>query len=124
MDAHVYQQLASRTINKELNQRNLLDHAVFGLCAEAGEVASILQHVHQGKPLCANEVLDEISDVLWFAAEVCTALGLELDDAMTHNISKLMKRYPDGFDAVRSENRHSYGEEAYRDPDDRLHNGG
>ena len=34
-----------------------------------------------------------------------TGLGTSLDDTMENNITKLKKRYPDGFDIERSINR-------------------
>ena len=46
-----------------------------------------------------------LSDMLWFIAEYCTAMGWNLDDVMQYNIDKLIARYPDGFEADKSLHR-------------------
>ena len=50
-------------------------------------------------------MIDELSDVLWYCAELATALCVDLDFVAEHNINKLKKRYPEGFDADKSINR-------------------
>ena len=98
--------MAKRTVSPDLDRQQLVNHAVFGLCAEAGEVAGLMQHIYQGQPLDMRDVCGELGDCLWFIAECCTAFGLSLDDIASGNIAKLMVRYPQGFDPVRSEHRH------------------
>ena len=52
--------------------------------------------------------MKELGDALWFLAEIATAMGVTLDEIAAMNISKLMKRYPDGFSEERSVNREEY----------------
>lgn len=111
-----YQDLAMRTC--AFNGRGIeglkdlmLYHAVFGLTAEAGEVAGIMQKVYQGHPdplkddAARQHVLSELGDCLWMIAEACEALGSDIDEAMGMNITKLQKRYPKGFEAEKSLHR-------------------
>lgn len=105
MTGNEYQALAERTINPELTDVGLLLHAMFGLSSEAGELCGIFQKHLQGHDLCPHHVKKEIGDVMWFVAELCTALDFELDDILEANIEKLRKRYPNGFEEERSVHR-------------------
>ena len=106
-----YQLLARRTQNTELSTEDKRKHAVFGLCSEAGEIASLFQHVYQGAEVSKDKLLDECGDCLWFLCELLDTYSTSITDVMKRNIAKLTKRYPDGYSATRSENRHKYGED-------------
>ena len=81
-------------------------NGVMGLNGEAGECIDIVKKaMFQGHELDEERLVDEISDVLWYCAELASGLGVSLSDIAQHNIDKLKKRYPDGFDAERSINR-------------------
>ena len=77
-----------------------------GLAGESGELIDMvkkfvfhsgnLDHVHLKK---------ELGDVLWYCAEIAHSFGWDLDEIMQMNIDKLKTRYPDGFDAERSQHR-------------------
>lgn len=41
-------------------------------------------------------------------AQTATGLGVTLEYVAQHNVDKLMKRYPDGFDSERSVHRPEY----------------
>ena len=47
----------------------------------------------------------ELGDVLWYWIQGCIALGYSPEEVMQENINKLEKRYPNGFEVFRSENR-------------------
>lgn len=101
-----YQKLAMRTCAIPYSwARGRLNHAVFGLSSEAGEVAGILQKEYQGHPIDNEHFKKELGDCMWMIAEACEALGFSLDDVMEANIEKLKKRYPAGFDAEHSLHR-------------------
>ena len=85
--------------------KKYVDHAVFGLTSEAGEVAGILQKVYQGHEFDKEHIKKELGDCLWMIAEACEALDLDMDDVMQTNIDKLKARYPEGFSADRSLHR-------------------
>ena len=100
-----YQLLASRTINKELTLKEQEIHALHGLVGEIGELHSLYQKVYQGHEFDKHHAMSELSDMLWFIAEYCTAMGWNLDDVMKYNIDKLIARYPYGFEADKSLHR-------------------
>lgn len=87
------------------HKKDMLRHAVFGLCSEAGEVAGILQKEYQGHELDILHMKKELGDCLWMVAEACEALDISMDEVMHMNIDKLKARYPEGFDAEKSKHR-------------------
>ena len=92
-----YQQAALRTSQAEPHREWLLVQAL-GLASEAGEVASLMKKwAWHGKVLDPAQVKDELSDCLWYVADLASAMGLSLDDIAEHNVEKLHRRYPNGF---------------------------
>ena len=100
-----YQLLASRTINNDLTKKEQEMHALHGIVGEIGELHSLYQKIYQGHSFDERHAMSELSDMLWFIAEYCTAMGWSLDDVMQYNIDKLIARYPDGFETDKSLNR-------------------
>lgn len=105
MDFDEYQRKAARTINKNLSRLDATRHAIFGLTAEAGEIASLYQKEYQGHAIEIEALGKEIGDVLWMLAELCTMTGLTMGNVAQANITKLEKRYPQGFSIQRSLHR-------------------
>lgn len=105
MDMNQYQRLASRTMGKGWEHNDYIKHALFGLASEVGEIHGIYQKKYQGHLIDKQHVEKEIGDVLWFIAELCTALNVHLSDVAEMNIDKLLKRYPEGFSAEKSLHR-------------------
>ena len=105
MEANRYQELAARTINKDLNEEQLMLHAAHGMVGEIGEIHSIYQKIYQGHGYDEAHLTKEVGDLLWFIAEYCTAHGWKLGDVMQLNIDKLKARFPDGFDVDKSLHR-------------------
>ena len=105
MTGSEYQKLASRTINNDLTKKGQEKHALHGLVGEIGELHSLYQKVYQGHSFDGHHAMSELSDMMWFIAEYCTAMGWNLDDVMQYNIDKLIARYPDGFEADKSLHR-------------------
>lgn len=103
-----YEQSARRTINPELTLEDLKRHALLGLGSEVGEIQGIFQKAYQGHTIDPEKVKDELGDLIWFAAELCFAMGFAMEDVATHNNDKLMRRYPNGFSAERSVHREEY----------------
>jgi len=84
--------------------------ASIGISAESGEFMEIVKKmIFQGKP--ANDdnlehLKIELGDIMWYVAQACMALELDMDEVLDTNIKKLEKRYPDGhFAEFYSENR-------------------
>ena len=106
MTLNEYQELAMRTLNPKLDNKDILINGVMGLCGESGEVIDLVKkHLAQGHELDREKMIDELGDVAWYIAETAFALGTDLETVFTRNIEKLKKRYPDGFDIGHSINR-------------------
>lgn len=98
-----YQSSAGRTRNKNSNE---LANYALGMVCEAGEVGDILKkHMFHGHELDMDELKKEIGDVMWYMANICNVLEIELDEIAIMNIEKLNKRYPNGFKVEDSVNR-------------------
>ena len=120
MQIKEYQELAMRTndgkcterLNAEIEKgQGIVDvggiiNACLGLSGEVGEVTDMVKkYIFHGHELDESEIRKEIGDVCWYIAMLCESFGFELDRIMQNNISKLKKRYPDGFSEQASVNR-------------------
>lgn len=83
--------------------------AVIGMQSETGEFAEIVKKcIFQGKELNDDvkfHLMRELGDIIWYWSQGVMSLGLNPTDVIKENINKLEKRYPNGFEAFRSENR-------------------
>lgn len=83
-----------------------LIYAALSLGGESGEVVEIIKKwAGQDAPLDKAHLTEELGDVLWSVAKICDSIGVYISDVMEQNIDKLWKRYPDGFDVERANNR-------------------
>ena len=106
MTINEYQQLAMRTLNPELGEKDVLINGVMVLCGESGEVIDIVKkHLAQGHPLDKDKLAKELGDVAWYLAETAYAIGFPLEDILRMNIEKLKARYPEGFSSEKSMRR-------------------
>ena len=105
MKANDYQKAALRTAST-LEPKDLVLNGVLGLNGEAGEVADhIKKHLFQGHKLDKENLAKELGDICWYIAIMAEGLGYDLESIMQMNVDKLMKRYPNGFEAERSLHR-------------------
>lgn len=110
MTLNEYQVLAQRTSRRELTPREHLMNGVLGLAGETGECADLVKkHFYQDGREIIDNLKDEVGDCLWYVVEVASAMGWTLEEVAQHNIEKLEKRYPLGFDADRSLHREVNG---------------
>ena len=98
------------TAREEEMQVARLLTSVIGMMAESGEFAEVVKKkIFQADTQFTNEEVfhmkRELGDVLWYWVQGCIALGFTPDEVMDENIRKLEKRYPNGFEVVRSEVR-------------------
>ena len=106
MNINEYQELALKTLNKNLSPRDTLLSGVMGLCGEAGEAIDIVKkHIAQGHDLDKEHLIGELGDVAWYLAITSYALDVNLEDVLKRNIEKLQRRYPEGFKASESIHR-------------------
>jgi len=103
------EKLVNLSLDHPLTEFSQLLTASIGMQAESGEFSEVIKKIiFQGKPFNGDEryhLKRELGDVLWYWVQGCTALGYTPQEVMEENISKLESRYPNGFEAVRSEVR-------------------
>lgn len=105
MTINEYQTAALRTAGTD-DPGALLLNGVMGLNGEAGECIDIVKkHMFQGHEINTEKLAKELGDVAWYLAVTAYAIGYPLEDVLTLNIDKLRQRYPNGFDAGRSQHR-------------------
>lgn len=106
MTINDYQRLAMKTLNPELDKKDVLINGVMGLCGESGEAIDIVKKwLAQGHQLDKERLAKELGDIAWYLAETAYALDLPLEDILRGNIEKLTKRYPEGFSSEKSISR-------------------
>lgn len=72
-------------------------YPTLGLCGEAGEVAEKIKKVLRDKKGDVDDetrlaIKGEIGDVLWYASQLASELGLSLEDIAQYNLEKLFSR--------------------------------
>lgn len=99
MTVNEYQHQAMRTLNPDLNPKDVLVNSVMGLCGESGEAIDIVKKwLMQGHELDKEHLITELGDVAWYLAEAATALEVPLEVIFQRNLDKLNRRFPNGFD--------------------------
>lgn len=77
-----------------------------GMFYDAGDIAdAIKKHVYQGHDIDARAILCGLNRIMIMIATRVPDFGYSMDDVLRGNVEKLLKRYPDGFDAERSIHR-------------------
>lgn len=89
---------------------SLLLTAGIGMASEAGEFNEIIKKMaFQGKPWNDDvkfHLYRELGDIIWYWINACRAIGVDPNDVIAENVSKLESRYPGGkFNVFYSENR-------------------
>ena len=71
-----------------------LEYSVLALCVEAGELANVLKHVvyFKDSTYTGADIIDELSDVLWYVACVADSLNIKLSEVATFNIRKVLAK--------------------------------
>ena len=106
MTINEYQDLALRTLNPELNKKDVLINGVMGLCGESGEAIDIVKKwLAHGHDLDREKLAGELGDIAWYLAETAYALEIPLEQILKGNLQKLQARYPEGFSEKDSINR-------------------
>lgn len=106
MNANDYQKQAMRTLNPQLDKKDVLINGVMGLCGESGECIDLVKkHLAQGHELDREKLVKELGDVAWYLAETAYALDVDLESVLQGNLDKLRARYPEGFDKEKSVDR-------------------
>lgn len=95
MDFSIYQ--AATATTAIYSDDVAINYTTMGLCSEAGEVAGKVKKAIRdadGEITMERriEILDELGDVLWYAARLAAALGADLNDVAKYNLDKLSDR--------------------------------
>lgn len=75
-----------------------------GLIGEAAEIGQdILDEFETGKK--PEEMSKELGDCQWYLTSLATQYGLSMNDVLIGNVTKLQKRYRNGYSSEASKNR-------------------
>lgn len=109
MNLEQYRRSAMRTRGTFRDIQEEMQFSALELTAEAGEVANLVYKcVYQGHHLDADKIVEELGDVLWGLASMCTALGMNMNVLTVSNLDKLRRRYPNGFSTHDSVSRRDH----------------
>ncbi len=96
MDADDFQREALKTL-KEWGEPGELSDIVYlalAINGEAGELAEVVKKAWRDKKeLDIDWLVEELGDILWYAAVLAHKLNIPLSEVMERNIEKLRKRY-------------------------------
>lgn len=76
-------------------QHQALEYLALGLVSEAGEVAGKVKKFIRDKTDVASLAKDlsaELGDVCWYISQLCNTFGLDLEEVLQDNITKLASR--------------------------------
>lgn len=96
----VYQRESRKTWG-EIPTNHPIVYPTLGLANEAGEVAGKIKKIfrdHNGEitPEDREALKYELGDVLWYLTQICTELGLTMEEVAEANLSKLFSRQARG----------------------------
>jgi NTP pyrophosphatase (non-canonical NTP hydrolase) len=90
MTLNEYQAAAVATLKQDTD----LVYTTGKLQCEAGELSQYaLKAAYHGKPLPADAAIEELGDVLWYAAATAEKLGTTLEEVARLNVAKLQERH-------------------------------
>ena len=96
----VYQQESRKTWN-EIPMDHSIVYPTMGMVNEAGEVAGKVKKIFRDRGGEITEadreaLKQELGDVLWYMAQICTELNLSLQEVAEANLTKLFSRLERG----------------------------
>ena len=97
MEFSVYQRAARETSRLRLGGPQGAIAPMLGLASETGSILNVYKkYLRDGIDLAANRefLREELGDLLWYAAAVATACGLDLEDIAEANLRRTCDRYP------------------------------
>lgn len=108
MNMSDYQNQATKTAIYD--DADVIIYPALGLISEAGEVAGKIKKVLRDNnghfdPEKREAIADEVGDVLWYVASLCTDLGIGMDVVAQRNLDKLNSRMARGVIQGSGDNR-------------------
>lgn len=81
-------------------------HHIIGLSCEANELLTVLKaRLAYKKPIDRENIKEEFGDLFFYFLMALDAFGFSLEEIITHNLHKLDKRYPCGFEESKGRER-------------------
>lgn len=79
------------------NQGKNIIYPTLGFVGEAGELADKVKKIFRDdsgkiKPEVKEAIVNEIGDVLWYMAQLCTELNIKMSEVADRNLKKLLSR--------------------------------
>ena len=104
-----YQQESRKTWNL-IHMDHPLVYPTMGLVNEAGEVAGKVKKIFRDRDgqisdMDRQALKDELGDVMWYLAQICTELELSLQEVAEANLVKLFSRLERGQIKGEGDNR-------------------
>jgi NTP pyrophosphatase (non-canonical NTP hydrolase) len=90
LDVDMYQEFTRSTAIYP--KETALDYLVLGLASEAGEVAGKRKKAIRDGIFSEAALVDEVGDVLWYAARILDELGWDMSECLVRNRDKLIDR--------------------------------
>jgi NTP pyrophosphatase (non-canonical NTP hydrolase) len=95
-----YQEQSRKTWNL-ISMDHPIVYPTMGLVNEAGEVAGKIKKIFRDRDGQIGEaerqdLKSELGDVLWYLSQICTELGLSLEEVAEYNLTKLFDRLDRG----------------------------
>ena len=98
MDFRQYQRNAVRTAAKHPDWEKQVMVLTLGLAGEAGEVVELIKKgIGHGHEIDLAKLEKELGDQLWYLFNLAEEFDIDMNKVAEDNITKLQKRYPQGF---------------------------
>lgn len=96
-DLMIYRNFVETKISPNVTDTNMMGWALLGLGAEVGEVQGLAEKsLRKNEAIDMDKLISELGDVMFFWMAAVIAAGLDPDEIMEYNISKLNQRESEG----------------------------
>lgn len=103
-----YQKESYNNVQEHADVKDAIMQWTIGLTEEAGEVASLVKHKYcHNEDIPVEKFIEECGDVLWYLSALSCELGVPFAAIARANVSKLNKRFKDGYSDEAVKKRHS-----------------
>lgn len=96
LDMRTYQDAASKTDHTGTDPQDGTLVSVLGILGEAGDLATLFKKkLRDGDSYTVypEQCAEELGDILWYVATLCSKLGLSLEEVARHNLTKTEARW-------------------------------
>lgn len=98
MNEEEYLKKAKRTLS---TKEDILLHMIIGIGGESGELLDAYKkYKFCERELDTQNIKEEIGDLLWYLVQLCEEVNYSISEAMSDNIEKLSKRFPEKFEDI------------------------